>query len=284
MFNKRLIQAALAGLLIATPAFAQHDHMAGMASASVSGVDYAFEGPETLETGYTTLTFSNDGQELHHLQLARLNDGVTLEQFIAALQQGEQVAMPLIELIGGVGMVPPGHTATTTVNLEKPGTYVELCFVPNAEGVPHLALGMLKPIEVVAARDTSAEAPKADLVVDMKDFAFSIPEQVMAGEQVWEVVNHGPQPHELILGKIKDGKTMADVMAYLQAGMQGEPSVELMGGAQGLSSEHSSFVTFTLTPGEYVALCFIPDPATGQPHLALGMLSHFTAVATLTQR
>ena len=178
-----------------------------------------------------------------------------------------------------------GETATTTVNLEKPGTYVELCFVPNAEGVPHLALGMLQPIEVVAPSDTeTAEAPQADLVVDMHDFAFSIPEQVVAGAQVWEVVNHGPQPHEMMLGKIKDGKTMADVMVYLQAGMQGEAPVDLIGGAQGLSSEHSSFVTFELTPGEYVALCFIPDPTTGQPHVALGMLSHFMVVETLTQR
>jgi hypothetical protein len=48
---------------------------------------------------------------------------VTVEQFQAATQQGEDAAMALIELVGGVGLVLPGQSATTTVHLEKPGTY-----------------------------------------------------------------------------------------------------------------------------------------------------------------
>ncbi len=31
--------------------------------------------------------------------------------------------------------------------------------------------------------------------------------------------------------------------------------------------------------GTYVAVCFIPDPATGKPHAALGMLREFTVGA-----
>jgi hypothetical protein len=59
--------------------FAQSDHM--MHGVTVSGLDFAFDSPDTLETGYQTLTFTNTGQEPHHLQLARLNDGVTVEQY-----------------------------------------------------------------------------------------------------------------------------------------------------------------------------------------------------------
>jgi uncharacterized cupredoxin-like copper-binding protein len=163
-------------------AFAQDEHM--MHGVTINGSDYAFDSPETLETGYQTLTFTNTGGEFHHLQLARLNDGVTLEEFQAAMQQGESAAFPLLEFVGGVGMVAPGQTATATVNLKKPGTYLELCFVPDVKGVPHLALGMIKPIEVVAATATG-EAPKADLVVDMVDFAFTLPAELPAGQQTW---------------------------------------------------------------------------------------------------
>jgi plastocyanin len=281
MYSKALLKAALTGLLFAVPAFAQHDH--NHMAVNVSGGDYSFESPETLETGYQTLTFTNTGKELHHLQLVRLNDGVTLEQFQAAMPQGEAAMMPLVELVGGVGLVVPGQTATATVHLEKPGIYVELCFVPDANGVPHLALGMVKPIEVVASSVTT-EAPKADLVVDMHDFAFTIPGELNAGTQTWEVVNHGEQPHELMLGKIQEGKTLEDVMAYLQTGQFGpDLPLDLMGGAQGMSTGHSTFVTYDLEPGNYVALCFIPDPKTGLPHLALGMISHFTAVEKTAQ-
>jgi plastocyanin len=247
-----------------------------MHGVMVNGSDYAFESPETLETGYQTLTFTNTGKEFHHLQLARLNDGVTVEQFQAALQENESAAMPLVEFVGGVGGVAPGQTATATVHLEKPGTYLELCLIPNAEGVPHLALGMMKPIEVVEATATT-EAPKADLVVDMLDFAFTIPDELPAGEQTWEVVNHGDQMHELVLGKIIEGKTLEDVMTYLATGEVGlDAPFTPVGGAPGLSTVHSQFVSFDLTPGEYVALCFFPDPKTGKSHIALGMASHFT--------
>jgi hypothetical protein len=280
MYSKALLKAALASLFLAAPVLAQHDHTN---MVEIQAADYAFGGPDKLETGYQTLTFTNTGKELHHLQLVRLNDGVTLEQFQAAMREGEAAMMPLIELVGGAGLVVPGGSATVTVNLEKPGTYLELCFVPDANGVPHLALGMVKPLEVVAS-STTTEAPEADLVVDMHDFAFTIPGEIKAGTQTWEVVNHGEQPHELMLGKIKEGQTLEDVMAYLAKGQLGfDIPLDLMGGMQGLSTNNSSFVTFDLTPGEYVTLCFIPDPKTGMPHIALGMISHFTAVEKTAQ-
>lgn len=282
MFSKSLVKALFISLILTVPALAQHDH-SHMNMVEVKAADYTFESPDKLETGYLTFSFTNTGKELHHFQLVRLNDGVTLEQFQAAAQQGEEAMMPLIEFVGGVGLVAPGQSAMTTVHLEKPGIYLELCFIPDANGVPHLALGMVKPLEVVAST-VAAGAPKADLVVDMHDFAFTIPSELNAGEQVWEVINHGEQPHELMLGKIKEGKTLDDVMTYLSKGAFGpDMPLDLMGGAQGMSTGHSSFVTFDLTPGEYVTICFIPDPKTGLPHLALGMISHFTAIKTISQ-
>lgn len=281
IFIRVFTEAVLFNLLVSQGAFAQDSHTHGVA---VKGLDYSFESPDTLETGYQTLTFTNTGKEFHHLQLARLNDGVTLEQFQAALQESEFAAMPLVEFVGGIGGIAPGQTATATVNLEKPGLYLELCLIPNAEGVPHLALGMIKPIEVVAATALT-KGPKADLVVDMVDFAFTLPGELPAGEQTWEVVNHGEQIHELVLGKINEDKTLDDVMVYLATSEMG-PDAPFMpvGGTPGLSTVHSQFVGFDLTPGEYVTLCFFPDPETGKPHIALGMISHFTVVEKTSLR
>jgi hypothetical protein len=57
-----------------------------------------------------------------------------------------------------------------------------------------------------------------------------------------------------------------------------------IGGTPGLSTLHSQFVSFDLTPGEYVTLCFFPDPESGKPHIALGMVSHFTVVEKTSLR
>jgi hypothetical protein len=35
-------------------------------------------------------------------------------------------------------------------------------------------------------------------------------------------------------------------------------------------------VTLEFTSGSYVMVCFVEDPATGLPHMALGMVLHFT--------
>src|SRR5687767_1046211 len=112
--------------------------------------DYAFEAPDQIEAGLVSITMVNDGQEPHHAQMIRLNDGVTLEQFQTAMQESEAAAMALMTLVGRPGLVDPGLSTQVTLEL-KPGQYVLLCFVPSHDGVPHLAKGMVKPIEGVAA-------------------------------------------------------------------------------------------------------------------------------------
>ena len=39
---------------------------------------------------------------------------------------------------------------------------------------------------------------------------------------------------------------------------------------------NSAQTTLNLTPGNYALVCFIPDPATGKSHAALGMIQGFT--------
>lgn len=53
----------------------------------VKAMEYAFEAPDQIEAGLVSITLDNAGHEGHDVMLARLNDGVTLEQFETALQQ-----------------------------------------------------------------------------------------------------------------------------------------------------------------------------------------------------
>jgi hypothetical protein len=283
MFIRKVVQMLLITLAF-TAVFAQtHDHHA-LPQVVFKGLDYAFDSPDTIEAGLVTLNFENIGKEDHHLQIARIADGVSFEEFMGKLQTEGEAAYALLEAVGGVGILQPGKSQSVTVNLEKPGLYIALCVIPTAEGVPHLALGMIKPIEVVApAYARNLEAPRADLEVHMLDFGYDIPSQVEAGKQTWEVFNAGVQPHELLVGKLKEGKTISDVMTFLQNGEQGEAPYDFVGGAQGMATNYNNFVEFDFEVGEYVALCFIPDPATGKPHVALGMVRPFSVVEKVAQ-
>ena len=111
------------------------------ADITVSGGDYSFDVPETVEAGETVIEFKNDGAEAHEMALVKLNEGASLEDVLAA--QGP----PPAAFIGGVQGIEPGARALASVNLDA-GNYGLLCFFANAEGAPHFTLGMMTTFKV----------------------------------------------------------------------------------------------------------------------------------------
>ena len=246
---------------------------AGPTELTIVASEYAFEVPEEIPAGTVSIRLENTGQEPHHAQLARLNDGVTMDQFMAALQAGETEALALISLEGGPGVVAPGTTSTATTSNLRPGQYVVLCFVGDPEGVPHLAHGMIATINVTG--EPEVQEVEADGTVQLADFSITLPENLEAN-QVWEIDNGGQQPHELAFIQLAEGATMDDVAAFFTAPPSGPPPFTFAGGLQGIMPGSTAYLETDFEPGNYVALCFIPDPATGEAHALLGMVTPFT--------
>lgn len=269
---------AITVLVLVALASAQDHSAHGTKPLAIVGSDYAYDGPDSIEAGFVSLTFENAGAEPHHIQVVRLNDGVTPEEAVAALQQGPEVGMQLVELVGGVGVIMPGQSQTAIVDFSRPGTYLELCLVPDADGVPHFALGMARFFQVTpAATPVARPTIEPDLTVRLVDFGYVFPSEIKPGPQVWEVVNDGPQPHEMLLMRVVDGVTVEQALASLaEETPTGPPLAIPVGGVQGLQAGLSNYLDLDLAPGNYIVVCHIPDPATGQPHLALGMISVFT--------
>jgi len=268
-----LILVLLAGALLLLSG-CQSDK-ASIPAITIKAGDHFFEAPAQIEAGLVSLKMDNTGQEAHHMQLVRLNDGVTVEQFQTTLQQDPNAVMAMVSFPGGVGVIEPGQQGQVVLDLAQ-GEYYLLCFIPSPDGIPHMAKGMIQPLTVVA-RDggDKADAPKSAATVMMSDFHFEMPAQLKTGAQTWKIVNAGPQPHEIALIRLAEGKTMEDVMAFMQA-PTGTPPFAYMGGMQAMGTDQTAWVKLNLTRGEYVALCFIPDPATGKTHLELGMIHAFT--------
>ena len=202
------------------------------------------------------------------------NDGVSFEQFAGALQTDGEAALRLTTLEGGPGAIDPQRTSQVTLDLE-PGNYVLACFVPDASGVPHVAKGMLKPLQVTTAELPSSTAPDVQDTFAMRDFSFEIPATLPAGVATYQVVNGGQQPHELDVVKLAPGKTEDDLLGW-DAAPSGPPPFASVGGLNGLSAGATGYMTLDLEPGTYVAVCHIPDPGSGVPHLHLGMFKRFT--------
>lgn len=251
----------------------QSHHASALREILIKATDFSFEAPKVIEGGLVAVTMENDGAELHHLQLARLRDGVTLDQVQKVLTEGpEEALFALVEWIGGPSLVSPGGRSRVVLNIPE-GQYLLLCFVASPDGVPHFAQGMAVPLTVTAS-STDVSEPKADVSVTLTDFAFTMPAQIEAGKQIWKVTNKGAQPHEIPVARLMPGKTLQDALRFLQA-PEGAPPFEFVGGLQALDSGRTGWAELDLPPGEYIALCFVPDPASGKAHIELGMVASF---------
>lgn len=241
---------------------------------AITARDFSFDAPLRTTAGLNAVSLMNVGADPHHAQVVRLKDGVTVGQFGAAAAESEFAALALITLEGGPGTILPGGRADVILNFNA-GNYLLLCFVAGEDEIPHIAKGMVQPFEVVAG---AAQAePAASATVTMFDFGFQMPQSVAAGQQTWKIVNQGPQPHEMNLLKAGPGTTVASIGAFL-ADMENQPEPDVMpaGGMQGLEAGKTGWLVADLTPGTYIAICFIPDPASGKPHFELGMVTPFT--------
>jgi hypothetical protein len=241
---------------------------------AVEGKEMAFTAPASVEAGLVKVNFKNAGTMAHEAALARLETGKTPQDLQAAFPQGEAAVLQLLTFVGGPNAVDPGRTASVSSALE-PGVYAFLCFLPDpADGAPHVAKGMISFMNVTG-QAAAVTAPKADKSIVMKDFAYDMP-ALAKGKQTVKLSNEGPQPHVLSLLKLGQGKTMKDVGAFL-AGQAppGPPPFSALGGSA-LTKGRDAYLELDLEAGNYVAICPVPDPASGKPHSELGMVKEFT--------
>lgn len=234
--------------------------------------DYAFDAPDTVRAGITTIRLvTNAGREMHQVGIIRLDSGKTAANLLAAMRTPGPMPKWAVE-IAGVNPPAPGQTAEADVVLE-PGNYLLVCFVPSADGVPHVAKGMSRPLVVTGANVPAARLP-ADVEIKLTDYAFRLSTPLTVGAHVIRVVNAGAQTHEVMIFRLAPGKTAAQVTAWVDK-MEGPPPGEPLSGVAGLGVGQSASFPLTLTPGEYGLICFIPDAKDGKPHYLHGMLHQF---------
>lgn len=149
----------------------------------------------------------------------------------------------------------------------------------------------------------SEDMPAAGVVrVFARDFAFEAPDELPSGWTTFHLENQGSQEHFMVLWKLPEGRTIADMEAevmpafdnaaymagemdrgqYIEQIVSGIPEwyggVVAGGGVGLLSPGHAAEATVELEPGHYVMECYVRTPA-GEFHSAIGMTHAFTVTA-----
>lgn len=272
--NARALKAA--GLLLAAgavPASTRPSHSAAPPVVTVTAREYAFDVPDSIPSGPTTIRLVSKGREQHFVWIARIASPHTLAEYKGTL--GAPGTPSWITPVGGVGTLEPGGIAAATIDL-APGLYVLSCDMTNHEGTPHLKLGMLRTI-VVTKTGNGAAMPAADLALSLTDFAFTLPPTLRAGDHVVAVRNAGSLPHMALLWRLHRGKSATDVARWLEAsGDPGPAPVTLVGGTPDLAPGRQLELPLRLEPGAYLFICLVDDGPGQRAHYQRGMIREIT--------
>jgi uncharacterized cupredoxin-like copper-binding protein len=244
-------------------------------AVTIATHEFKFDGPESISAGLVEIVVSNRGKEAHEVQLMKLHEGVTFDEFFKTAKKDDSGldSIELADPAGGVGStagIPPGQDMSVINELE-PGSYALICFV---EG--HNAEGMIAPFEVTESDKPVAAPPTVDGQISLSDHEIILPDG-FSGSGTFEFVNNGPDFHEAALFKLD--APLDEVQKYLDSPKAfdapppgGEP--ESVGLVSGIRPATSAFTTLALDPGTYVMACFFPDKE-GTPHAFSGMYTAF---------
>lgn len=276
----------------------------------IDGTEYTFAvSPDPsggLRPGWTEVRFDNVGHEAHQVMFARLKDGVDMAE-LAAAGEGDSSgasAIEFVDMIGGVSYIDPERDTSALVDLSE-GTVVAMCYVPNPDGVAHTLLGMSTILAVSPADAPPPTTPGADPApadpgstparevgerevvgtIELAAEGYLIPDD--PGPGWYHVVNTdvdapGGGLHELSLlrleGPVGRGG-IEQVVDDLANNITPSVGLDAVGGMGAISAGFDGYLYLDLTPGEYLAVDFMPDPGEPRPHMLDGYYAEFSVEA-----
>jgi hypothetical protein len=162
----------------------------------------------------------------------------------------------------------------------KSGDYVVVCFLPDAKGKPHYSSGMVNGFTVKG--DAEDDVPDADMTFTSTSSRLTGPKSAKSGDRTIKVRNASGGRREIVLVKVKDGKSIADVDAFFKKLDEEGPGdlstapVDFM--TYRFDSEQDRYLTVHLTAGQWGIGVQDPEnsndlPAAKDPNVVLFKVS-----------
>ena len=250
----------------------------------VIGLDYAFQAPTTLPAGSTTFRFTNKGKVAHELNIGLLKRGVTVKQFVDAMNSGRPIA-ELRESAVGVLFAEPGARASARLATDLlPGrTYMVICIFKDApDAKRHTDMGMFSVITVGAERASASSKPVVDSVIGA-DYAFvRYPRIVAPGRHQFAFSNEGKVRHEVSMVLLAPGATVQRALEVSRAGGDVDSLIaDYLGVLHSLAgTAPTGRLEVDMLPGrEYAILCNFSDTPESPKHVMLGMFGSIRVTA-----
>ena len=235
---------------------------------TLTGKSIKVDGPDRLRPGRVRL--SVEGKAV--VELAMFRRGYDGADFAADVNQfgakndvkALKRALANTQILGGFEGGGSG-----TVVLPRAGSYT-----PFSIGDRGVVVG--DPFMVRGAKRTSS-APRTDgRILATTGPAWGGSSTLPAkGRFLFKNKGDTGVPHFVSLQQVAEGTTTDTVLEYFQSGNEQQPAWAMPAGMEtgSISPGRSMTVNYDLPAGQYVVLCFFPDPKMGgMPHAFMGML------------
>ncbi len=235
---------------------------------ALTGKSIKVDGPARLRPGRVHLSVT--GKSV--VEIAMFKRGYDASKFAADVNafgakndiKAFKRALANTQILGGFAGGGSG-----TIMLPRAGSYT-----PFAIGGRGVVIG--DPIRVRGEKRSSS-APRTDGRIIAKNGPAWGGASTLPAEGSFLLKNKGNTgvPHFVMLQQVAEGTTNDQVLEFLQSGEEGNPPWALPASFEtgSVSPGKSLTANYDLPAGQYVVLCFFPDPKMGgMPHALMGML------------
>lgn len=261
---------ACAGALVSVPALVtapasamQADRQAGQSlTITVAKNALRLKGANGLRAGRIKLAVKGKAAPVSIVSFARGYSVRDLAKDYAAANKGDMKALK--RAIAGTtfhGGFASGGTGT--IVLPKAGSYTAVVMANKVQAPTAFKVGAVK----------KSKAPSVDGTITARKGMKWGGSDHLPTEGTFSFKNSDTQPHFVVLQQVQEGTTVEDVMESFKS--EGQPAWALPAGLETdvLSPGRQMTMDYELPAGQYVVLCFFPDPKMkGMPHSMMGMV------------
>ena len=258
---------------------------------TIKTVSMDFQMPDTITSGWNTFLYLNESPQTHFFAIEKYPEGITLDSIKLQVLPYFDSGMKLInegkseegfaefghlpswfggmQVLGGSGLLSPGHHSETTLKLE-PGVYFIECYVKMSNGMFHSSMGMLRDF-VVSDSPSGNKFPLEDVSIDISSLeGIVINDSISSGEQIFsvffkdQIVHENFSGHDVNLVKLDEGANLVELENWMNwADPKGliEPAprgMVFLGGVNNMPAGNKGFFKAELVPGNYALVAEVP--------------------------
>ena len=234
----------------------------------------SIETPPTVPAGITTVRLTIKGGVRREVVVHRIPAGTTPENLVRGAAGRPERWFDQWSFGGPAAPRDSALDATATVDL-RPGRYAIVAYEVDSAGRPRGDKYVWRDVTAMA---TSILIPDRfavpDLTVRIKDSNVTVLGTVRTGQRIVQVDNAGARPHELLIVRLRPGKTIDDVRRWDRDRAESPPFF-YVGGLTPMSSGVTAQTKLLLQRGVHVVLCAMRHGGARERDYQRGVMTSF---------